>query len=69
MTVKPVLIAAALTLLALAAPARATPWQADGQEFRVGDRVVSDCTDAADNKRMKGFEREKYIKQCIKDNR
>lgn len=64
---KPVLfLAATLPFLLLATAARATPWQPDGQTVGVSDKRIADCTSDADTKKLKGFEREKYIKACSK---
>ncbi|MHB1219678.1 MAG: hypothetical protein ACYC1L_15910 [Alphaproteobacteria bacterium] len=64
---KPVLfLAATLPFLMLAPAARATPWRADAQAVGVSDKRIADCTSDADAKKLKGFEREKYIKSCSK---
>ena len=64
---KPVLfLAATLPFLMLATAARATPWQADAQVTSVSDRRIQDCADTADAKKLKGFDREKFIKSCAK---
>lgn len=64
---KPALFLAAIVpCLILASAARATPWLADTQAVGVSDKRIADCTSDADTKKLKGFEREKYIKSCAK---
>ena len=59
-------LAAIVPSLILASGARAAPWQQDAQATSVSDRRIQDCTDTADAKKLKGFEREKFIKSCAK---
>ena len=56
-------------ILILVSSSHAAPWQADPQAIAVGDRAVADCQDAATDKGLKSFEWEKYVAQCIKDNK
>lgn len=67
MAMKPALfLAATLPFLMLASAAHATPWQVDPQATSVSDRRIQDCADTADAKKLKGFNREKFIKSCAK---
>lgn len=52
--------------LALATAAQAMPWHVDPYATSVSDRRIQECTDTADAKKLKGFEREKFIKSCAK---
>lgn len=60
-------LAAAVSCLMMATAAvHAAPWHGDAQAMGVSDRRIQECTDTADAKKLKGFEREKFIKDCAK---
>ncbi|MGE0095187.1 MAG: PsiF family protein [Alphaproteobacteria bacterium] len=64
---KPALLLAVIVPnLILATAVQATPWQADPHATWVSDRRIQECADTADAKKLKGFEREKFIKSCAK---
>lgn len=64
---KPALFLAAIVpSLLLAAAVQAMPWRPDVHETAVSDRRIQDCADTADSKKLKGHEREKFIKSCAK---
>lgn len=63
---KLVLLAAIVPNLILATAAQAMTWHADPQAISVSDRRIQECADTADAKKLKGFEREKFIKSCAK---
>ena len=59
-------LTAAVPVLVIAIASHAAPWHMDSQTVAVSDRRIQECTDTADGKKLKGFEREKFIKDCAK---
>ena len=59
-------LAAIFPSLILASGAGATPWEEEALGTSVSDRRIQDCTDTADAKKLKGVQREKFIKSCAK---
>ena len=61
-------LAVLIPCLMFASASHAAPWRPADQAVAVSDRRIQECEDLADAKKLKSFEREKFIKECAKGN-
>lgn len=59
-------LAVLVPCMVLVSASHAAPRRAIDQAIAVSDRRIQECEDIADAKKLRSFEREKFIKQCSK---